>query len=161
MSTDEAISWGVFNKRWVSPSCDLWHLWVFLGTLRVVCPPCTSGTWIMASLELFSSRRPGMDPRRSKGAGTPSMWWRCRWESAEMKWVDIWTFSRSAFFDIGRREQLCLPRSSKRKIYIHLYNYKWANTGMKWMSFCTGGKNSIYFTDLSFPNHSFTYSTVT
>lgn len=51
----------------------------------------------MALLELFSSRRPEMDLRRSKGAGTPSMWWRCRWEAADMKEVDIWTCSYTVF----------------------------------------------------------------
>ena len=38
-----------------------------------------------------------MDPRRSKGAGTPSMWWRCRWEAADMKEVDILNCSCTVF----------------------------------------------------------------
>lgn len=35
----------------------------------------------MDLLESFSSRRLAMDPRRLKDAGTPSMWWKCRWDT--------------------------------------------------------------------------------
>lgn len=35
----------------------------------------------MDLLESFSSRRLAMDPKRSKDAGTPSMWWKCRWDT--------------------------------------------------------------------------------
>ena len=61
------------------------------GTLRAECLLCTCGTWITA-LQVWSwSKRPGTAPRRSKGAGTPSMLWRFRWARTDTvsDWAEL------------------------------------------------------------------------